>query len=75
MNEFSNEAINTFAGRGLNGQEALVEEIKNRAAGLWDLFNSIPNVPGTPSGRLTALAKTELESSVMWAVKAISRTG
>ena len=64
--------LKVFESRGLNGFEKHVEEIKSRAAALLE---SIDNIPGTyEADRLVSLAKTDLESSVMWAVKAISRT-
>lgn len=48
--------------------------IKIRAAQLWTLIDKIPVPPGnSEAGRLMSLAKTDLESSVMWAVKAVSR--
>lgn len=65
-----------FEYRGLNGKEAQVEQIKQTAAALWSMINVISVPPGnTEAGRLLALAKTDLESSVMWAVKAVSRSG
>lgn len=71
----SRAAVAVFESRGLNGQEFLIAQIKEQAAVLHDLFDSV-HLGGTlerEPGRLVALAKTELESSVMWAVKATSR--
>lgn len=71
----SNRAYDTFASMGLNGQEAKVEQLKHIAAHLWDKIDSIklpPDCKHDPA-RLVALAKTDLESCVMWAVKALSR--
>ena len=71
----SKRALDTFATRGLNGQEEVVTRIKDRAAALWDEIDGIAIAPGnSDAGRLVALAKTELECAVMWAVKAVSRT-
>lgn len=67
--------VKTFESRGFkeNGAEH-VEYIKKNAAVLWSYIDNIPVPPGnTEAGRLVSLAKTELESSVMWAVKALSR--
>lgn len=71
----SERAYGVFESRGLNGQEAKIEEIKNKAAQLWDLFDNIPVPPGlqTDAMRLVSIAKTNLETSVMYAVKAYSR--
>lgn len=64
-----------FESRGLNGFEKEVEAIKNEAAILHSLISHISIAPGnSEAGRLVSLAKTELESAVMWAVKAVSRT-
>lgn len=66
------QGYSVFATKGLNGQEATIEKVKIKAAELWEIFDDIsPQLP--ESRRLTALAKTELESSVMWGVKALSR--
>lgn len=70
----SERAFKTFESRGLNGQESKIESIKEKAALLWDAFDAIEIPPGNQEAwRLVALAKTELESSVMWGVKAVSR--
>lgn len=71
----SAKASKVFESRGLNGQEDRVQRIKDSAATLFEQIDSISIPPGnSEAGRLVSLAKTELESSVMWAVKAISRT-
>jgi len=70
----STRATKVFESRGLNGQEEKVQDLKNKAAELWQLIDNISVPPGnSEAGRLVALAKTELESTVMWAVKAFSR--
>lgn len=67
-------AIKIFESRSVNGQEGKVEEIKYLAAHLWDVIDVISVPPGNnEAGRLIALAKTELELTVMWTVKALSR--
>lgn len=69
------KGVKVFESRGFkdNGAEH-VEFIKKNAAALWSYIDNIPVPPGnTEAGRLVALAKTDLESSVMWAVKALSR--
>ncbi len=68
----SKQATAVFESRGLNGQEEKIAEIKKQAAILYDLISSIPAV-SQEAARLVSLARTELESSVMWAVKATSR--
>ena len=68
------KAIATFESRGLNGQEKQVEGIKDLAARLFTAIDDIPVPPGNnEAGRLVAKAKTDLETSVMFAVKALSR--
>lgn len=70
----SRRAHDTFASFGLNGQEAKVDGIKSLAAQLWDAIDNISIEPNAAGGRYVALAKTELEQAVMWAVKAVSRS-
>lgn len=69
----SEKAKKVFESRGLHGQEQKIETIKEKAAELWDAFDAIEIPPGSEAGRLVALAKTELETSVMYGVKAVSR--
>ena len=72
--EISAKSARFFESRGLNGQEKLVQKIKDEAAGLLDAIDSISIPPDNrEAGRLVALARTELEACVMWAIKAISR--
>lgn len=53
----------------------VINAIKHNAANLWDVIDNISIPPGnTEAGRLVSIAKTELETSVMYAVKAVSRT-
>lgn len=66
--------IEVFESRGLHGKEELVEQVKAKAGELFDLINSATNDPGTEGGRMYALAKTNLEQSVMWFVKGVSRS-
>ena len=63
-----------FESRGLQGKEAEVEAVKQKAGELWDLFNAGTNAPNTEGGRMYALAKTNLEQAVMWFVKGVSRS-
>jgi len=49
----------------------LVEDIKVAASLLLERINRIE--VGQENGRLVSLAKTHLEDSVMWGVKAVSR--
>lgn len=55
----------------------IVDEIKRKAADLIDLIEGIPSdresERGNESGRLKALAQTEVESAAMWAVKAATK--
>lgn len=65
-----------FESRGFQGNigPEHVARIKEKAASLWEEFNNISVPPGnSEAGRLVSLAKTELESAVMWGVKALSR--
>lgn len=77
-----------FESRGLGGREKLVDKIKELAGLLDDALSEISapcdgpvadgvQIVGIPRSReclrLTAMAKTELELSVMLAVKAVSR--
>ena len=51
----------------------LVDQIKNKAAELIDLCESMRNLPLTGTSekqRLISLAQTEFENGAMWAVKA-----
>jgi hypothetical protein len=62
-----------FESRGIKRTE-MVETIKARAAVLLAEIDAISIPPDNKeAGRLVALAKTDLESCVMWAVKALSR--
>ena len=63
-----------FESKGLNNKVELVEKVKAKAGELWDLYHSGTNEPGTEGGRMYALAKTNLEQSVMWFVKGCSRS-
>lgn len=70
MNETTGVAV--FEQRGLKDQEPIAAIIKEQAAALWDTLDTITT--GTPEGaRLLSIAKTNLETSVMFAVKALSR--
>lgn len=75
------DAARTFASLGINGQEDRVAAIKSIAEDLWIEIDNIgvnnigENRPSTEEGpRLKALAKTALEETVMWAIKAVSRS-
>lgn len=50
-------------------EKALLGSIKEKAQELYDLF---PQVDGRGKNREISLAMTELENSVMWAVKGIT---
>jgi hypothetical protein len=62
-----------FESKGLQGKDALVDEVKTKAGELWDLIPGT-NEPGTEGGRYYALAKTHLEDAIMWFVKGVSRS-
>lgn len=70
-------AKKVFESRGLKPEYFGVDSIdavKYAAAVLFTVVDNIVVPPGnTEAGRLVSLAKTDLESCVMWAVKAISR--
>lgn len=62
-------------------EKALHDEIKTKASELLALYAKVPmripphdhaNLPASVSPRYLALATTDLESSVMWAVKALT---
>lgn len=69
-------ASKVFESRGFGPEEQVrMDRIKSLCAELWQQIDDIPIPPGNiEAGRLVSLAKTELESSCMWAVKALSRT-
>lgn len=71
------KSYKTFESRGFASPEhgILVESLKVDASALLATINAISIPPDNAQevGRLVSLAKTELEASVMWAVKAISR--
>ena len=46
--------------------------MKEKADNLLHEFNMCTNLELNPDGRAMALAKTKLEESIMWAVKAIT---
>lgn len=74
--EITQKSFLVFDQRPLNHSHLeQIEKIKKTAAILWDKLDNIPVAPGNnEAGRLISIAKTELESVVMWATKAISRT-
>lgn len=76
MSKQQYDAERAFASLGLGGQESYVEDIKSKATALWIAIDRVgQNRPTTEEApRLKALAKTALEESVMWAVKAVSRS-
>jgi hypothetical protein len=56
----------------------IVHQIKQQAADLIDLIESIPgaemrDIRGSEVGRLKALAQTAIEEGAMWAVKAATK--
>lgn len=69
----SRRAVKVFDSRNFDSNEPVehIARIKEQAALLWDELESIP-ISGE-SARLIALAKTDLESAALWAVKAVSR--
>lgn len=81
QNEQNNLAINNktipgkdvFATKGIEGNTGYVEKLKEKAADLYDLLTEFS--PTTPEAlRCFAVAKTNLEESVMWAIKGVSRS-
>lgn len=71
----SAQAHNAFASWGIKEEHLpRIDSLKEQAAHLWDCLHDIPVPPGnTLAHRMVALAKTNLEEAVMWAVKAYSR--
>ena len=70
----SEKAQRVFESRGLNGSLDKIDIIKILAEDLWDEFDSLSDKSSPEAARLVALAKTDLEGAVMWAVKAVSRS-
>ena len=50
---------------------AAINHLKETAQVLWDEFDAAGELPNADK-RMIALAKTNLEQSVMWAVKAVT---
>lgn len=75
MDNYTYEGVKALESRGLGGREHDVELIKAKAAELFGLYSKFStNAPGTDAQRHYALAKTNLEQSVMWMIKGISRS-
>lgn len=53
-------------------EKASVSEIKEAAAKLYDLMEDAIKASPSPAARCIAVAKTNLEQAVMWAVKGIT---
>lgn len=69
----SEKAKKVFESRGIHHLEK-IDVIKEKAAELWDAIDAIEVPPGNQeAGRLVATAKTQLETAVMFGVKAVSR--
>jgi hypothetical protein len=49
------------------------QEVVKQATALLAEYDKIKFTPSDDTGRLVSLARTELESSVLWALKALSR--
>lgn len=64
-----------FESKGLQGKENLVDEVKTRAGELYDIYKS-SGVKGGNAQQLRMIeqAMTNLEQSVMWFVKSVSRS-
>ncbi len=54
-------------------QKALMAEVKERAKALFDSIEKVKNAGEFVADREMAIAKTHLETSVMWAVKGITK--
>lgn len=60
--------------RNIAKQTERVNMIKQKAAELWDIIDNTEVSPGnSEAGRLVNMAKSELEITIMIAVKAVSR--
>lgn len=72
--EITQASLEVFASKGLGPYVDLADQIKSKAAEYLDLLAKIPEAKfdGTVS-RYKNLATTNIENSVMWAVKACSR--
>lgn len=67
------KARGVFETRGIQGQEKLVEEVKEQAATLLKYMDMVPMPLSQDAARCFAVAKTKLEEHVMWFTKGISR--
>lgn len=70
------KSVAVFESRGFADPHLaeVVERIKDRAAAMHaEIDRIVPPAGNAEVGRLLSIAKTELETSVMYAVKAVSR--
>lgn len=56
-----------------DAEKTYLETLKNKAQELYDLIESGNPVQSVPPSREKALAKTNLEQAIMWAVKDVTR--
>lgn len=55
-------------------QKVQTQAIKQKAEELLELFNqSVPSEQRSEASRLMNIARTNLEQSIMWAIKGVSR--
>ncbi len=75
-NSYSEKAYSVFQSKAITPDRATeIEEIRKAAAYVWTLFDNYgTNAPGTDAARYFALAKTHLETSVMYFTKGVSRS-
>lgn len=56
-------------------QKTNMDEIKTKAEELWALFEkAVPSTERSEKSRCMAIARTNLEQSIMWAVKGVTTT-
>ena len=68
----ANTKLGTFDSGAIKDQ-ALYKSIIEKAYALLAEYDKIPFTPSDDTSRLVNLGKTNLENSVMWAVKGLSR--
>lgn len=71
----SDLALSIFNGRNMGDEQTRIKEkAMYMAAELFDVFHNAQDANGSDSSnRMYALAKTNLEQSLMWFTKALSR--
>jgi hypothetical protein len=72
-NKASPKATAIFANRNVGNSLDMMKILQYEGAKLWDIIDSFPTPDRPEAMRLAAVAKTHLETAIMFAVKALSR--